>query len=279
MRYLTILRYVDAVARAGSIRKAAEALSLTPSAMNRRIQAFEAELGEKIFERLPRGVRLNPAGELILHSGRRQMAELDRVRSQIADLAGVRRGHVAIACSQALAPYFLPQQVAEYGAQFPAVTFDVQVCDRLAAERALVDYAADVALVFGASVMPEVQTVMAARQTLHAVVAADHPLAERATVRLRDCLSWPLALPSLAFGGRQILERAVARTSLTMRPVVTSDSFEFLKSYVARGRAVTFQIPVGAPPAEQGGLVSRPLDARDVPDGALIIAQLRGRTL
>jgi len=61
MRYLRILHYIDTVARIGSIRKAAEDLSLTASALNRRIQDFEAEFGTPIFERLPRGVRLSAA--------------------------------------------------------------------------------------------------------------------------------------------------------------------------------------------------------------------------
>lgn len=279
MRHMTILRYIDAVARCGSIRKAAEQLALTPSAMNRRIQSFEAELGERIFERLPRGVRLNPAGELILHQGRRQIAELERVRSQIADLSGVRRGHVPVACSQALASYFLPAEIAAYAAQHPAVSFDVQVRDRLAAERAVADYAADLMLVFGATVLPEVQTVLSVRQRLHAFMAADHPLAGHASVRLRDCLRFPLALPSPAFGGRQMLERAVARTSLTLTAAVSSDSFEFLKALVARGQWVSFQIPIGAPAEGADGLVSRPLDLRDVPEGVLVMGQLRGRAL
>ena len=67
MRHLRLLSYINEVARTGSIRRAAEQLNLTPSALNRRIQDVEAELGTAIFERLPRGVRLNAAGELLIH--------------------------------------------------------------------------------------------------------------------------------------------------------------------------------------------------------------------
>ncbi len=54
MRHVRFLRYIDVVARSGSIRSAAEKLNLTASALNRRIQDFEEELGTPIFERLPR---------------------------------------------------------------------------------------------------------------------------------------------------------------------------------------------------------------------------------
>lgn len=279
MRYQTILRHVQEVARSGSIRRAAEELALTPSALNRQIQAFEEELGEKIFERLPQGVRLNPAGELLLFSARRQLAEIERLRSQIADLSGIRRGHIAVACSQALAPYFLPAQVMEYNASFPQVTFDIVVRDRGTAEHALADYSADFALVFGAARLPEIQIVLQAEQVLHVVVARDHPLARHDSVRLRDCLRYPLALPTPAFGGRQMLEAAMARSSMPRNVMVESDSFEFLKSVVAQSQAVMVQIPIGTPTDPGDQIVSRPLDARDVPHGVLSVLQLRGRTL
>ena len=101
MKHLRTVTYVAEVARAGSIRRAAERLNLTPSALTRQIQDLEYELGTPIFERLPQGMRLNAAGELFARHIRDQAADLDRVRSQIADLSGVRRGHVALACSQA----------------------------------------------------------------------------------------------------------------------------------------------------------------------------------
>ena len=99
MRHLQTLRLIQDVARAGSIRKAAEDQNITSSALNRRIQAFEAEFGAQIFERLPRGVRLNPAGELLMQHIRSQISDLERIRGQVADLSGARRGHVSIACS------------------------------------------------------------------------------------------------------------------------------------------------------------------------------------
>ena len=280
MRHLTSFRLIDAVARAGSIRKAAERMNLTPSALNRRVRAFEDELGVVIFERLPRGVRLNTAGEIVIQHARAQMADMDRVRSQIADLAGMRRGHVAIACSQALTTAFLPEQIAAYRAAFPAVSFDVEVRDRLAAEEALLDFSADVALVFEPTASPEFQTLMTVRQQLHAVMASDHPLAAAPVLRLRDCFRWPLALPGRMFGGRKMLEEAVARSSLEMRPALQSNSFAYLMEHVLAEPAITFQIPIGVPAGDAGTrLASRPIDERDVPAGLLLMGQRRGRTL
>ncbi|MGF1657912.1 MAG: LysR family transcriptional regulator [Rubrimonas sp.] len=278
MRHHTLPRIIDAVARAGSIRKAAEQLALTHTALNRRILAFEAELGAPVFERRPRGVRLSPAGELVIHHFRSQMADMERVRSQIADLSGERRGHVGIACSQALLPGFLPRQIAAYRALHPAVTFGVELRDRDVAEQALVEHAADIALVFEPVRVAEVQTLLTVPQPVCAVMAADHPLAGDGPVRLRDCLLWPVAVPTPLYGVRHILDAALARSSVRLSPAVESSSFEFLRAHVQAERLITFQIPIGLSEGDDG-LCVRPLDARDARPGLLHVCQLRGRTL
>lgn len=284
MRYLRILQYIDTVARVGSIRKAAEDLALTASALNRRIQDFETEFGTPIFERLPRGVRLNAAGELLVRQARAQMAEMERVRSQVADLSGIRRGHVRIACSQAVAYAFLPEMVASYKARFPDVSFEVLVRDHLGAQQALMDYSADLALIIEPSFQSAMQPLCIVEQPLYAVMGRDHPLAGRTGLRLREMLRHPLALPERSFGGRQMLEQALARRALSANIVLESNSFEFMRAYVRREPAITIQLAIGAPGdptiyAEAHGLAAIVIDPRDVPAGRLMLAQMRERTL
>lgn len=77
MKHLTRLRYVDAIARIASIRGAADSLSITTIALNRRILALEEELGVAIFGRLPRGVRLSSAGGILVHHIRSQLSDME----------------------------------------------------------------------------------------------------------------------------------------------------------------------------------------------------------
>jgi DNA-binding transcriptional LysR family regulator len=280
MKSFTPLHYIDAIARAGSIRKAADGLAITSTALNRRVLALEEELGEQIFERLPRGVRLSTAGELPIHHIRTQMSDFEKLKSQIADLAGERRGHVAIACSQALLPYFMPQQIARYRAAHPAVTFGLHLRDRAAAEQALVERSADLALVFEPVRLSEVQVLASVRQPVHGVMGANHPLARKATLRLSDCASYPVGLPTLRYGVRHLIDMALRRSSVALDIAIESDSFEFLRHLPAYEGIVTFQIPVGLPLHDgEDQIVSRPLDGRDVPAGRLYLCQLKGRAL
>jgi DNA-binding transcriptional LysR family regulator len=281
MRHLQTLKLIADVARAGSIRRAAEDLNITASALNRRIQRFEEEFGAQIFERLPRGVRLNPAGELLMQHIRAQLSDLERVRGQVADLSGMRRGHVTIACSQALTPFFLPGEIARYRAEHPAVTFSVRVRDRAAAEAELASFASDLALVFEPVYLADFEVIRAIPQPVAAIMAADHPLAVRGSgpLRLRDCLAHPHVVPSHGYGVRHLLEFATRGKSLGVAPVLEADSFEMMRHYVLHEGTVSFQIPIGLLPADDPRLVVRPVDARDLPPGLLLLGQLRGRTL
>lgn len=287
MRHLDTLRAIDVIARHGSIRRAAETLAITSTALNRRILALEAELGAPIFERLPRGVRLSSAGEILVHHARNQISDMERVRSRIADLSGARRGHVSVAGSQAVLPFFLPSEIARYRDAHPAVTFDVRRRDRDAAEAALADYTSDLAIVFEPVRMTEFQTLVTVPQPICAVMAPSHPLADcggDVPLRLHECLAYPLALPSRSYGVRYLIDAALVRMGLDIGPVLESDSFEFLRNCVVDGQTISFQIPVGLPAADAlrkggAGIAMRDLDPRDVPAGVLCVGQLRGRTL
>jgi DNA-binding transcriptional LysR family regulator len=279
VNHLRFLNYIDEIVRAGSIRQAAERLHVAPSAVNRRLQDLEEELGTPIFERLPRGMRLTAAGELFIYYVRNRAAELEQVRSQIEELKGLRRGTIKLTVSQALAPAFLPQTIAAFRKQHPLVEFQVLVADHVQALAALRAFETDLALVVNMAPEPDLEFVAQLEQKLLAVMHRSHPLAhKKAGLRLRDCAAYSLALPNTDTGGRQMLERFLARSSVKLRPMVESNSFEFLRNCVYHGQTISFQIAIGAV-TDGGRLVAREIEDRGFPRGQLVLARLSGRQL
>ncbi|GHA21735.1 LysR family transcriptional regulator [Devosia pacifica] len=278
MKHLKTLRCIEDVASSGSIRKSAEQLSLTASALTRKIQDFETELGTPIFERMPQGMRLNAAGELVLRHIRAQLSDFERLRSQIADLSGVRRGHVTVAVSQAFAHGLIPKEIASYRARHPLVSFSVLVRDHVHAVRAVAAFEADVALVITPPPAPEFEPLLVIHQPLCALMSKDHPLAKAETVRFRDCLQYPIAMPGPSLAIRHHLQSALVRASLPVNTVVESDSFEVLRSYTGGEQVISFQIRAGIP-QDNSNLVAREIDHRDMPPTQLVLGQLRGRSL
>ncbi len=266
------------MARVGSIRKAAEELAITSTALNRRILSMEDELGVPIFDRLPSGVRLSVAGELFIHHVRNQLSDLQRVKSQIADLAGERRGHVSVVCGQALMNAFLPEMISQYRQEHPAVTFDVQVCSRHDVQDALSDYSADIALVFEPRLFREFHCVIDVPQAIQMVSAVDHPLAGRKNLRLSECAEYPMALPTRANGVRHLLEQAAVRLSLNLPVMIESNSQAMIAQSLRFQNLMTFQIPLGIGPLDEQVQHSS-IDSRDVSEGRLYLGHLKGRNL
>ncbi len=278
MNHLRFLRYVDEVARAGSIRQAAERLHVAPSAVNRRIQDLEGELGTPIFERMPRGMRLTAAGELFVRYIRSRNAELDGVRSQIEELKGMRRGTIRLVASQALATSYLPRTVASFRHGHPLAAFGVKFGDHGQALDALRAFDVDLGLVFNLAPEPDIEAIAEFEQKLVAVMHRDHPLASRAQLHLRDCAEYCVVLPDRELGGRQMLDRFLVRRSFKLRPMIESNSFEFLRGCLQHEQAISFQIEIGAVP-DGSDLVTREIADRNFPRGRLVLASLRGRQL
>lgn len=279
MRHLLPYKYIEEIARAGSIRKAAEVLAITPSALNRRLLAIEEELGVAIFERLAVGVRLNTAGEILLKHIRSQMSDLERVKSQIADLSGQRRGSVAIACSPELTGGFLPAQVQAYQSEFPGVTFRINRRFRSDVEQALIEHVSDVAFVFEPAKLADFQTIYTLPQPLMCMMEPDHPLANKESLRLYECAEFPLLLPDVSWGIRYLLDNSALRLGLNLRSIVQSDAREFLRDYKRQYLQVSFEIPINSNRSNESGLVAVPLNPMDVPAGHVFVGHLKGRTL
>ena len=112
--HAAVLRYFEAVAEDGSIRRASERLHISPSAVNRQILKLEDYLGTPLFERRPDGMRLTDAGQLVLRHAQTTLHDFARLRGDIDKLRGVVSGDVTITTLDSLNVQFLPEALAEF---------------------------------------------------------------------------------------------------------------------------------------------------------------------
>jgi DNA-binding transcriptional LysR family regulator len=119
------LRFVLAVARAGSLSAAARALAVTQPTVGRRIDAFERSVGARLFLRRPSGYALTAAGRAVLgHAERMEHEALGAERQVTGRDAGVR-GAVRITASEWLVVRVLGPAVAGLCARHPGLTLDL----------------------------------------------------------------------------------------------------------------------------------------------------------
>ena len=228
MLHHRLLGYLDEVARSGSIRRAATRLNVASSAVNRQILSLEEEMGTPLFERLPRGLRLTAAGEVLVRHVRDTLNGHERMLAQVASLKGLTRGEVTVATMASIAAGVLPGVIRTFRETHPRIVVKVLVLpvDQIAA--ALLAGEADLALAYRLPPDPRMRCIAEFEHRLGAVMAPDHPLNGRYQVRMADCLAYPLVVADRSMTLRDVLELLVPEgTSFT--PVVETNSIELMK--------------------------------------------------
>jgi LysR family hydrogen peroxide-inducible transcriptional activator len=120
------LRYVVAVAGTGNFSRAAEQCHVAQPSLSQQIQKLEEELGERLFERLPRRAKLTHAGETFLPRAQRILAEVETAQRELRESHGQLRGRMTVGVLPTIAPYFLPDVIAAFSKAHPEVEVVVQ---------------------------------------------------------------------------------------------------------------------------------------------------------
>jgi DNA-binding transcriptional LysR family regulator len=198
------LRYFGAVVQHGSIRAAAEALHVAQSAVSRQLQSLEQELDVQLIERRARGISPTPAGELLYRYWRDASFHVERLRSEIDALQGLRRGNVRIATVESLTTGLLPDAIDKFRALHPGVTFEVMMSGSNGVAQAVRSGEAEMGFGLGLGSSPEFNVVYQVREPILAVMSPKHALATARTLSLSRLAGWPIALSMRRNGIRQL---------------------------------------------------------------------------
>ncbi|MES1179480.1 MAG: LysR family transcriptional regulator [Myxococcales bacterium] len=274
----TIFSYLDAVAHHGSIRKAADALHIASSALNRRVLDLEAEVGSPLFERLPRGVRATAAGELLLAYVRKSLKELRLVEAQIDGLRGLVHGRVRVAVAESVTGRMLPDAIAEYHGRHPGVGFSVRVGGPKEIASALLRDKADLILTHELTDDPDMAVLAETQQPLCVLVTPEHPLAARTQLRLSECVAYPIAMPDETLAARALMDLSLRRHSIRFEPALVSNSIETTKMFARSSNGLCFSFHIGKKP-DVSGMISIPLTDPELQEASLRLASRRGRVL
>lgn len=236
-------RCFDEVARRGSIRKAAESLHLTAAAVHQQIRNLEEQVGAALFDRLPRGMQLTTAGEIILAAVRRGQRDFDNAMTQVEDMRALRRGHVNLVVSPSSAEQLVPEAISAAMRQYPGVTYGVRSGNGESILRAIETGEADLGYALRRRPPPGVVEVRAFAQQLGVVTTPGHPLTLLGKkARLRDCLDYPLILMTPDTELRAMVEQIDQRQQRKIRPLVETSSVATVRRLVADGIGVGFLI-------------------------------------
>lgn len=238
------IRYFEEVAAQKSIRRAAERLNIAPSAVTRQIARFEEQLGVPLFERLPRGVRLTAAGEMMLAQVRRMHQEFSAAVAQVDALKGMRRGHVRIGVLQYMSARFVPELIVDVSRDHPGLSYTVQTGNSAELTDAVVRGDLDIGLCWKPAASMPVRNVRVFSVQVGVVVAADHELAARETMRVAECLTYPLVIQSQDTVLRRMIEDVTRGGSRRVLPFVETNSIAAIVALLLAGAGISIMTRV-----------------------------------
>ncbi|HWB54142.1 MAG TPA: LysR substrate-binding domain-containing protein [Tepidisphaeraceae bacterium] len=237
MNYNHVLLF-RAVAEAGSFTKAAERVYISQPALSQQIGQLESALGVKLFDRLPRGVRLTQAGQILATHAERMEALDQQAHRQIQELRGLVRGRLTIGASQTIGVYLMPEVLGRFRRRYPQIDLDLQIGNTEVIQRRLADDLLDLALTEGFLEQTELDATVFQQDNLVAIVPKGHALAQRKTVTAKQFCAEPMIVREHGSGTRAVIERALARKSIEITPAMSLGSTEAVKRAVEAGIGV-----------------------------------------
>jgi len=229
------LRYIVEIARCESITTAAETLSLTQPALTRSVAEVEAELGTKLFHRLPRGVSLTDPGERFVQRARQVISDVDDLVTDIREATTAMSGRLRIGVTPAGYVNYLLPELTTIAREHPKVRVETisgsaqSLCPRL--------LRGELNLLIGPSSYLNRWKELNVKEirNLHfaALMRKDHPLRDKKDLSEVDVLAYPLILPSSVETVYSDTAQRYAFHSLTPpQPRYVTDSFEAVRALI-----------------------------------------------
>ncbi|WP_454294826.1 LysR family transcriptional regulator [Salana multivorans] len=238
------LRGFAEVARTGHFTRAARRLNLAQPSLSRQIATLENELGVELFHRARGNVTLTAAGEHLLPLARRMLADAEKARSEMAELAGLQRGRVRLGATPTLCTSLVVEVLADLRERYPGI--DIEILERGSRSliEALLEGALDLALIVTSVSSGAARAVLESEPVLseRLVVVSSAQRADTFAGQSAVTLAALARLPQIAFPESYDLRSAVdaALASQELTPVVAVEGAEMDAAlrFVERGLGV-----------------------------------------
>jgi LysR family hydrogen peroxide-inducible transcriptional activator len=268
------LRYFAKVADLGNVTRAAEACFVSQPSLSQQLAKLERELGQPLFERLGRGVRLTEAGRLFKRYCDQILSLTEDARTRVAD--DPDSGRIVLAAIPTVAPYLLPGLLARFAKAVPRARIEIVEDTTAHIVRQLAEGDIEMALVALPLQADHVETQPLFTEELVAVLPSSHPLARKPRLRLEDLASEPFVILNEAHCLTGNTMSFCARHA--MAPLVTSRSHQLLTvlELVRLGQGVSLIPAMAVPKGRDAGRVYRSLSG-DKPTRTIAVAWNRMR--
>lgn len=235
---LNHLRVFASVAEHGSLTRAARALHVSQPAISKQLGDLEEDIGAQLVDRLPRGVRLTAAGEVLFAHAQRILQAERAAEGELRDLAGLEAGRLSIGASTTVGSYYVPSLFGELHRAHPRLELELRIANTAVIQEAVLENRLDLGLTEGLISADGLDVETLAADEMIAIAAPGHPSLEMAPVSARTLVSLPLLMREVGSGSREVVESALLERGFRTVPIMALGSTEALKNAVLHGLGV-----------------------------------------
>ena len=236
LRQLEIIR---AIADTGSFTAAGEKLHVSQSAISRQILLLEEELGEPVFHRIGRRIRITPAGESLLQLSNRVFQDLEETVSAISDKQESLRGTMRLVGGMTVCLYVFPALLAEVRRAHPNLDLKITVGSAERSIAMLRSGAGDLGLITLPVEASDLVSVPVLREELLLITYPAHPLAKKRQVTPADLTRQPFILFETGSITRRIVDEFFMRERIGAEIVMETENVEIIKAMVRHGLGIS----------------------------------------
>jgi len=259
------LEILQAIAETGSFTACGRKLHVSQSAISRQILLLEEELGEPLFLRVGRKVRMTPAAESLVQLGKRVFQDVRETVGVITDRTRELRGTLRLSGGMTVCLYVFPPLLKHLRRVHPHLDVRLTVAT---AERSVQEIRAgrvDAGLLTLPIEESDLVTVPVMREELLVVMPPGHPLARRRRVAPRDLAGQPFVLFEVGSATRHVIDQFFATEKIEPTIVMDTENVEIIKAMVKTGLGI--------------GIVPYQAIAREVQLGQFFCARVEGHEL
>jgi DNA-binding transcriptional LysR family regulator len=238
---LTNLSYFLKVAEKEHMTRAAEELHMTQPALSRAISALEAELGVEVFERDGKAIRLNENGVILRQSAERIFQELNELQQKLRDNQSGVAGSICIGSSfPGREPDLVQSCILEFMQQYPDVSINYMQYSPQKLIYELSERNIDIAITSLPVHSEEIEWQEVFTEKLGVLIAADHPLAQKAILKISDLKDERFYCNNSNSDTQDLTQEFCRRAGF--EPIIFFQGFfpELIGQAVSRGKGVSF---------------------------------------
>lgn len=245
---LSHLHTFVAIAREGHMTRAARALHLTQPALSAQLSKLEEELGQPLFDRTPKGMKLTEAGEVFMQFVEPVLARLDEGKKALAELAGLELGTLSIGGGATATNYLLPHLVARFHHAHPRIRFFVREQASQGVIEAVLGGELDVGVVTTVPTRGKARPALPAALEVHKwvddelmlIVPTSSPLYGKVQFTWKELANEPLVLFEAGSAVRALIDSRLEAEGVQPEIVMELRSIEAIKQMVAEGIGAGF---------------------------------------